>query len=383
MGMTYVDGGPTLGGALASAFDGLQAAPGKALAQMSAADEIAWNRRVKAEQIKAQQDYQAAIDQLAADATPLTIATPKLTPGPWNPDDPATAMPAPGQPAMPTQTTVALTPDEVGNRQRRVDTALARSAGGATVLADPSKWAQQRGYGGVAARGPATNAYDRTQDTIFLTGHYPTAEQQTAHNFAVYGPNGATGQVVSSMDGGRTQVGGGPIQLPQGYRLLATGPADQQAPNALKDEATAQQGYFALANKYATRPNEFTSADATQASALLDRGWGREVKVEHDATTKAPRTIEAFKFAPPSEGPGALLRRFLAGLGDAPAPAPGSPCRHRHRRHRRPCPLSEARSKDRTRPRSMPSRLPRQPQQLQPRPCSPSYRRTLPCRTQG
>ena len=47
MGSEWVDGGPSLGSALAGVFGKFEKAPGAALEQMALADKIAWDRRTK------------------------------------------------------------------------------------------------------------------------------------------------------------------------------------------------------------------------------------------------------------------------------------------------------------------------------------------------
>ena len=115
----------------------------------------------------------------------------------------------------------------------------------ATLLKDPSQWAAQSAYAENATTGMPTDAAERARLQFGATGRYPTREEMktpNAQNFTIVNADGTgTGQIYSSLDGGRTAIGGASITLAPGQRPVETGAGPQQPVNPMESAAKARE----------------------------------------------------------------------------------------------------------------------------------------------
>ena len=164
----------------------------------------------------------------------------------------------------------------------------------ATVMKDPSQWAAQSAYAENAATGMPASAADRYRVQFGATGRYPTAEESktpNAQNFAIVNEDGTgTGQGFASLNAGRTAIDGTPIVLKPGQRLMETGPATLQAPNPLKDAASAREQLAVLSKSIgADGP---TPEQVAQASQLTGVAYPPKRVIEQDPTNAALKVVK-------------------------------------------------------------------------------------------
>jgi hypothetical protein len=148
------------------------------------------------------------------------------------------------------------------------------------------------------------------------TGRYPTAEESktpNAQNFAIVNEDGTgSGQGFSSLNGGRTAIDGTPIVLKPGQRLMETGPAPLQAPNPLKDEASARERLAVLSREIGN--NGPTPEQQIQIQQLADVAYKPTRVVEKVGDRETVRYVQQNPIPP-----------WVTAMMGATAPAPAAP----------------------------------------------------------
>jgi len=323
---------PSWGNIFNNIADSITAAPGKALHNTYTVEQI-----LKAREDRARETEKWKAGNAAADAYPAAVPEATVPPsfrdvvvenqGPVNPNDPTTQ---PGEEFLPPTTAREqfIDPRALAAAQARRNLAIA--GGRATIQRDPSQWAPQQAYGEVAANGLPMDPREQARLQFQTTGRVPTAAERTAptvHNLSVQGLDGLV-RVVGTTDN-RTELGtgrplfgpGGVVQ--PGEQVRGTGPADQTAPNPLKDEASARERLAVLSRSIGA--NGPTPEQATQIQQLVDVAYKPKRVLEKVGDTYKERYVQenpippwvASMMQPPAAAAGAIPA--------APAAAPEQP----------------------------------------------------------
>jgi hypothetical protein len=163
------------------------------------------------------------------------------------------------------------TPDSWGlndefNRKRASSFALENY--GTRLSKNPAELFQTRGLGEVTMGGVPTDPAVWAERQTQLTGHMPTTEGKTPHNWVTYDENGQINAKGATFDG-RT-IAGTTTPLPSGWTLAAPATLNPPSPYGTKKDAMEALAPLALA---ANQGKPISEADIQRANILINRAF--------------------------------------------------------------------------------------------------------------